>query len=95
MTVIGYLDDKKKRPDRTPDVIAKFLIFLAELSEKKHNFWLAFMYILYNDVTNVVRKGKCKDDRGTRYNLMKCIISPWGLSWERVFNKHKCIQFIA
>ena len=47
--------DEKKPPDRTPDVIAKFLIFLAELSEKKHNFWLAFMY---NDVTNVVRKGK-------------------------------------
>ena len=61
VTVIGtlhtdsLLDEKKKRPDRTPDVIAKFLIFLAELSEKKHNFWLAFMY---NDVTNVARKGK-------------------------------------
>ena len=58
MTVIGTLTlslMKKKPPDRTPDVIAKFLIFLAELSEKKHNFWLAFMY---NDVTNVVRKGK-------------------------------------
>jgi hypothetical protein len=47
----SFLDEKKKRPDRTPDVIAKYLIFLAELSEKKHNFWLAFMY---NDVTNVV-----------------------------------------
>ena len=61
MTVIGTLTlslMKKKPPDRTPDVIAKFLIFLAELSEKKYNFWLAFMYILYNDVTNVVRKGK-------------------------------------
>ena len=59
VTVIGtltlYLMKRKKRPDRTPDVIAKFLIFLAELSEKKHNFWLAFMY---NDVTNVARKGK-------------------------------------
>ena len=51
----SLLDEKKKRPDRTPDVIAKFLIFLAELSEKKHNFWLAFMY---NDVTNVAREGK-------------------------------------
>ena len=24
-----------------------------------------------------------------------CLISPWGQSWERVFHKHKCIQFIA
>ena len=27
--------------------------------------------------------------------LMKCLILPWGQSWERVFHKHKCIQFIA
>ena len=25
----------------------------------------------------------------------ECLISPWGQSWERVFHKHKCIQFIA
>ena len=24
-----------------------------------------------------------------------CLISPWGQSWEWVFHKHKCIQFIA
>ena len=23
----------------------------------------------------------------------KCLISPWGQSWERVFHKHSCIQF--
>ena len=24
-----------------------------------------------------------------------CLISPWGQSWERIFHKHKCMQFIA
>ena len=25
----------------------------------------------------------------------KCLISPWGQSWERVLHKHKCIQITA
>ena len=29
------------------------------------------------------------------FALWVCLISPWGQSWERVFHKHKCIQFIA
>ena len=27
--------------------------------------------------------------------MSECLMSPWGQSWERVFLKHKCIQFIA
>ena len=24
-----------------------------------------------------------------------CLIPPWGQSWEKVFQQHKCLQFIA
>ena len=27
--------------------------------------------------------------------IKKCLISPWGQSWERVLHKHKCIQITA
>ena len=27
--------------------------------------------------------------------LVENATSPWGQSWERVFHKHSCIQFIA
>ena len=40
-------------------------------------------------------KGRLKICWSIQDLVKKILISPWGQSWERVFHKHLCIQFIA
>ena len=67
-------------------------IFISE-SKLRGQIFLSFIIISFSSSNTQFYKSW--NSISPIWGVAKCLISPWGQSWERVLHKHKCIQITA